>query len=702
MTYSERASELRNLLEGYQRAYYTTGRSPVSDLEYDRLFDELSAIEKEHPDAVTEDSPTHRVGSDLSSDFPEVAHTIPVLSLDKAYSAQEVFTFIDRIHRSNGAASFVLEEKIDGFSIVLYYRAGVLERAVTRGNGSVGNDVTPNVKTIKAVPLRLSKPVDISVRGEVFLPVEEFQRINLTLDEPYANPRNLAAGTIRRNKSSETARVPLSIFCYEGFWEQGGFDDHIKILSELKNLGFPVDPNLSYFCSSAVDAAQRLAAAGLEGRACAYADLPDEIERHTKERKSLSYEIDGLVLKVNEIGFREELGYTEHHPRWAIAYKFEAPQAQSVVEDIDVQVGRTGRITPMARIKAAKLAGSVIRNVTLHNQDYIDSLELAVGDTVAISKRGDVIPAVESVVEPNTLGNTTWKMPQNCPECGSLLEKRGAHHFCPNRNCPAREKGRLEFFCAKKQMDIEGLGEGTIEDLYSRGYLRTITDIYTFDWSSLVRDGVPGYGEKKTSAIAKAVSESKKTPFCRVLAGLGMNEFSHKAIEILQNAGYRSKQSLFDLVSDREKAIGVLTSINGIGPLTGAEIIGGLTDPDNVALLNSLEELGLCMDDGALSEEQPSELQIFAGQSWCVTGTFEHFQPREKAMEEIKKRGGTEVSSVSRKTSFLLAGKNAGSKLAKAAEFGVRVVSEDQFLAMLGKNDKPVQEEVQEVQGSLF
>lgn len=702
MTYLERASELRNLLEEYQRAYYTTGRSPVSDLEYDKLFDELSSIEKDHPDAVTEDSPTHRVGSDLSSDFPEVAHTIPVLSLDKAYSAQEVFTFIDRIHRSNGAASFVLEEKIDGFSIVLYYRAGILERAVTRGNGSVGNDVTPNVRTIKAVPLRLSKPVDISVRGEVFLPVEEFQRINLTLDEPYANPRNLAAGTIRRNKSSETARVPLSIFCYEGFWAQGGFDDHIKILSELKTLGFPVDPNLSYFCATAEDAARRLADAGLEGRACAYADLPDEIERHTRERKSLSYEIDGLVLKVNEIGFREELGYTEHHPRWAVAYKFEAPQAQSVVEDIDVQVGRTGRITPMARIKAAKLAGSVIRNVTLHNQDYIDSLELAVGDTVAISKRGDVIPAVESVVEPNTLGNTTWKMPRSCPECGSLIEKRGAHHFCLNRKCPAREKGRLEFFCAKKQMDIEGLGAGTIEDLYSRGYLHTITDIYTFDWSSLVRDGVPGYGEKKTSSIAKAVSESKKTPFRRVLAGLGMNEFSHKAIEVLQNAGYRSKQSLFDLVSDPAGALDVLTSINGIGPLTGAEIICGLTDPDNVAMLNSLEALGLCMDDAALSDIQPEEEQIFAGQSWCVTGTFEHFQPREKAMEEIKKRGGTEVSSVSSKTSCLLAGKNAGSKLSKAAQLGVRVVSEDQFLAMIGQKEEKAAEAVQDIQGSLF
>jgi len=693
-----RARELRDLLNEYSRAYYTTGRSPVPDSEYDRLFDELSALEKSFPELRTPDSPTLRVGSDLSSDFPETEHTIPVLSLDKAYSAKEVYTFIDRIHRANRAASFVLEEKIDGFSIVLYYRNGLLEKAVTRGNGRIGNDVTANVRTIKAVPLRLSQPVTLAVRGEIYLPVSEFERINSSLEEPYANPRNLAAGTIRRNKSSETARVPLSIFCYEGFWDGETFDDHIKILSRLKELGFCVDSNISYFCNTKEEALQRLQAAGLEGRPCAYDDLPLEIQRHTEERKNLGYEIDGLVLKVNEIGFREELGYTEHHPRWAIAYKFEAPQAQSVVRAMDVQVGRTGRITPMARINPVRLSGSVIQNVTLHNQDYIDSLELAVGDTVAISKRGDVIPAVESVLEKNPDGNTTWTIPPYCPVCGSEVERRGAHHFCTGKDCPAKKKGSIEYFCAKKQMDIEGLGPQTVDFLYDKGYIHSIADLYRFDFTSLA-DSERGFGLKKTRAIEEALKESRKRPFRRVLAGLGMNEFSHNVIQILQKSGYKSKSALYDLVSDTAKAQEILQGINGIGPLTGAEIIKGLTDPGNRRLLEELETFGLCMDDGVQMEEEPSEDQIFAGQSWCVTGTFENFQPRDKAMEEIKKRGGTEVSSVSRKTTCLLAGRNAGSKLDKAREYGVRIVDEQEFLEMIGGSGHGHESEDQDLFG---
>lgn len=693
MSNETRAQELRKLLNDYSIAYYTTGRSLVPDSEYDRLFDELSALEAKYPELRTPDSPTLRVGSDLSSDFPETEHTIPVLSLDKAYSAGEVFTFMDRIRKTNRNAGFVMEEKIDGFSIVLYYRNGLLEKAVTRGNGSVGNDVTANVKTVRSVPLRLTKDVNIAVRGEIFLPVKDFERINATLDEPYANPRNLAAGTIRRIKSSETAKVPLSIFCYEGFWDDNRFSDHIMILSELKKLGFRVDPNISFFCATQEEAGQRLKQAGLEGIACSYSSLPEELERRTEQRKSLGYEIDGLVLKVNEIGFREELGYTEHHPRWAIAYKFEAPQARSVVNGIDVQIGRTGRVTPLARINPARLSGSVIQNITLHNQDYVDELELAVGDTVAISKRGDVIPAVESVLEKNTLGNTTWKMPGFCPDCSSPIVRRGAHHYCTGKACPSQEKGRLEFFCAKKQMDIEGLGPGTLETLYSRGYIRSVADIYRFDFSALLRDGVDGFGVKKISLIQQGVDESRKRPFRKVLAGLGMNEFSHKAIEILENSGYKSKKALYDLVSDREQALKTLTSMDGIGPLTGEEIYRGLTDPYYRNLLDELGQCGLCMDDSAVPEEQNNEEQIFAGQSWCVTGTFENFKPREAAMEEIKKRGGTEVSSVSRKTTCLLAGSNAGSKLDKARELGVRIVTEDEFMDMIGKKTRQDDEE---------
>ena len=372
---SKRAQELRDLLLAYQKAYYVDGRPLVSDLEYDRLFDELASIEKEYPALKTPDSPTQRVGSDLTGDFPEVEHTIPVLSLDKAYSDSEILNWISKTIKNTGEnLSFVLEEKIDGFSVVLYYEKGVLARAVTRGNGFVGNDVTANAKTIQTIPLRLTEPIDIAVRGEIYLSKAVFEKINATLEEPYANPRNLAAGTIRRNKSSETAQVPLSIFVYEGFWQSnenineningditGNITDHIQILSCLKALGFTVNPHLAYFCKTKEEAALRLSQANLEGQALSFDDIPQAIKNATEKRASLSYEIDGLVVKVNELATRQELGYTGHHPRWAIAYKFEAPQAQTIVLGIDVQVGRTGRVTPMARIKETPLSGSTIK-----------------------------------------------------------------------------------------------------------------------------------------------------------------------------------------------------------------------------------------------------------------------------------------------------------------------------------------------------
>ncbi len=681
----ERVQELHTLLLRYQHSYYVTGKAEVSDLEYDRLFDELVSLENKYPDLKSPDSPTQRVGSDLSSDFPEVEHTIPVLSLDKAYSAQEVLSFIDKCikNSSTNSLSFVLEEKIDGFSVVLYYKDGILERAVTRGNGFVGNDVTANVKTIHSVPLRLSKPETLAVRGEVFLPKEDFQRINLTLDEPYANPRNLAAGTIRRIKSSDTARVPLSMFCYEGFWENAPFSDHLEILRHLKDLGFKVDKNISCFCKTREEAERRLKEASLEGFAGSFEDISLDIKQRTSTRSSLSYEIDGLVLKINEIGQRELMGWTEHHPKWAMAYKFEAPQAQAVVESIDVQVGRTGRITPMARITATELSGSVIRNITLHNQDYVDSLELAVGDTVEISKRGDVIPAVESVIEKNSKGNTTWVMPSVCPVCSSALVKKGAHTFCSNPSCPAREKGALDFFCAKKQMDIEGLGTKTLEVLYDKNYIRRIQDIFIFDWDALVRDGVEGFGIKKTDSISKAVREAVKAPFTRVLVSLGIPEFGKKAVDLVTSAGFDSMEKLLSATEEQ------LSAIDGIGPVTARLIVESLHEQSMLTLIRDLESFGFNMSSDVKEESDPSVEQIFAGQSWCVTGTFEHFKPRDKAMEEIVKRGGTEVSSVSSKTTCLLAGASAGSKLQKAVSLGVRVVSEEEFLRMI---DSPVEE----------
>ena len=703
MDYRIRARELGKLLTEYQRAYYVDGRPLVSDLEYDRLFDELSQIEAEHPETRSPDSPTQRVGSDLSSDFPEVRHTIPVLSLDKAYSDTEILSWIAKTTKNTGEnLSFVLEEKLDGFSIVLYYEKGLLARAVTRGNGFVGNDVTNNVKTIYSVPLRLNEEIDIAVRGEVFLKKAEFERINATLAEPYANPRNLAAGTIRRNKSSETAQVPLSIYVYEGFWADGGqLTDHIQILSRLRALGLPVDPNLSYFCKTKAEAEHRLREASLEGRAGSFDDIPQTITDYTSQRQGLPYEIDGLVVKVNELSTREELGYTEHHPRWAIAYKFEAPQAQTQVLDIDVQVGRTGRITPMARIKETQLSGSTIRNITLHNQDYVDELELAIGDTVAISKRGDVIPAVENVIEKNDIGCTTWHMPEKCPVCGSALIRKGAHHFCPNYDCPAQAKGRLSFFCAKGQMDMEGLGPRTIEILYDNGFVRSIGELYTFDFNRMKNlKGFGGTEGKTIENIKTSILQSRKTPFRNVLVSLGIPEFGKKAVDLVCDAGFDSMDKLLDIADRKDEE--ALSSVKGIGPITANLIIDGLNSPNTRKLIEELREAGLRMED---EKQAPSDLeQIFQGQSWCVTGTFVNFNPRGKAMDEIKKRGGTEVSGVSRKTTCLLAGSGAGSKLDKAKEFGVRIVTEDEFLKMIGfsSEEETVQPDKEEDQPSLF
>lgn len=698
MDYLSRARELSKLLTEYQRAYYVTGRAIVSDMEYDRLFDELLLLEKEHPEIRTPDSPTQRVGSDLSSDFPEVQHSIPVLSLDKAYSDSEILAWIRKtMKNTEQELSFVLEEKLDGFSIVLYYEKGVLSRAVTRGNGSVGNDVTANVKTIYAVPLRLTEPVDIAVRGEVFLKKSEFERINATLMEPYANPRNLAAGTIRRNKSSETAQVPLSIYVYEGFWsESQGFTDHIQILSRLKALGFAVDPHLSFFCRTQEEAKRRLEEASLEGRAGSFDDIPAAIVDYTKARADLPYEIDGLVVKVNELSTRDELGYTEHHPRWAIAYKFEAPQAQTQIMDIDVQVGRTGRITPMARIRETQLSGSTIRNITLHNQDYVNELELAIGDTVAISKRGDVIPAVESVIEKNDLGNTTWKMPKTCPVCKAELVVRGAHHFCPNHDCPAQVKGRLSFFCAKGQMDIEGLGPKTIETLYENGFVRSIGELYSFDFNRLkALEGFGGSEGKKIESMKMAIEQSRKTPFRSVLVSLGIPEFGRKAVDLVCDAGYDDMDKLLDLADRHDTE--ALSAIHGIGGVTANLIIDGLNSEEIRILIEDLRKAGLRMQDE--KDEGPVLEQIFKGQSWCVTGSFENFNPRSKAMDEIKRRGGTEVSGVSRKTSCLLAGSGAGSKMEKAREFGVRIVTEEEFLRMIGSSEAKEEDKTEEQPG---
>ncbi|MFA6775207.1 MAG: NAD-dependent DNA ligase LigA [Sphaerochaetaceae bacterium] len=688
MDIKEEVAELSDKLRTYQKAYYVDDHPLVSDQEYDRLFDRLSWLEKEHPELKRDDSPTVRVGSDLSSDFPEVTHTIPVLSLDKAYSSEAILAWIAKCEeKMKEDLSFVIEEKIDGISMVLYYEDGILVRGVTRGNGTVGNDVTANIKTIASIPLRLPEPVTMAVRGEVYLPKAPFARLNAEMDPPYANPRNLAAGTIRRIHSSETARVPLDIFAYEGFWEGNRpFDDHIQILETLKEYGFRTNPTIGYFCKTSEEAKARLMKAGLAGKVGAFSDIPSYIGERTKGRKTLPYEIDGLVVKINEISVRELFGYTGHHPRWAIAYKFEAPQAQTVLHGIDVQVGRTGRITPVARVTPTEVGGSTVSNVTLHNQDYINQLELAIGDTVEISKRGDVIPAVERVIEKNELGNPTWRMPQFCPCCHAELVDRGAHTFCPNLLCPDQIRGRVEFFIGKEQMDIETFGPETAAFLINKGVLKDVQDIYTIDYAHVL-DGEPGFGEKKITSIIEGVRTSKRQPFHRVLVSLGIPEIGKKVVDLLVKAGLTGMDALIGLAERQDYQR--LTDINQIGEKTAKCLFDGLLDPLNRQRIEALRIAGLSMEEKIEKNDLP---QTFKGQVWCVTGSFEHFNPRSKAMEEVEKRGGRAVSSVSAKTTHLLVGKGGGAKAETARGLGVKLIGEEEFLVLLGRKERTEEE----------
>lgn len=689
--------EIENLseqLRRYQRAYYVDARPLVEDLEYDRLFDRLQALEAAHPHLRLPDSPTQRVGSDLSSEFPEVEHTLPVLSLDKAYTGAEVASWMTKTAaKASQELSFVVEEKMDGVSIVLYYEKGVLARAVTRGNGMVGNDVTANVKTIASIPLRLPEAVNLAVRGEVFLPKAEFLLLNSRMETPYANPRNLTAGTIRRIKSSEVAKVPLRIYLYEGYWEgDSPFTDHIAILAKLASYGFALNPHIALFCLRADDARKRLEKAGLEGKALSYADFDLYVAEHTAKRDSLPYEIDGLVMKVNELAVRESLGYTERHPRWALAYKFESPQAQTVVTNIEVQVGRTGRITPVARVVPVLVGGSTVSNITLHNQDYINMLELSIGDSVEISKRGDVIPAIERVIEKNEEGNHVWTLPEKCPSCSSTLVIRGAHTFCPNPSCPDQVSARLKFFVGKAQMDIDSFGPETITTLLDLGLLKDIPDIYTLDYESALT-GVPGFGAKKIGAIKAGVEKSKNQSFRRVLVSLGIGEIGKKAADLLVESGFASMDALLEIADKDDEE--TLTSIKQIGPKSARLLIDGLNDPAMRRRIELLRQAGLQFEEEKDADESLFE-QVFANQTWCVTGSFAHFNPRSLALEEIEKRGGRTTTSVTSKTTHLLAGSGAGSKLAQANKLGVTIVNEEVFLSLLqGDTPEKKQEDLQ-------
>ncbi len=683
----EEIRSLTDTLRIYQDKYYREGISLVDDREYDRQYDRLVELEKKYPEYALDYSPTRRVGSDLTSDFPEVRHTIPVLSLDKAYSKDEVLSFFSRsIAKEGGKLSFVAEEKIDGISMVLYYEDGILRKAVTRGNGEVGNDVTPNIMTIRSIPLRLPERIDIAVRGEVYLPKADFEWVKDTFDDwkDAANARNLAAGIVRTQMSSKAAKVPLNMYIYEGFWSDRSLtpEDHLHILARLRDLGFRINPDFAYVAETQEAAEKGLTDAGFSpDGAYSFRTLQSYIAAMTLKRPELDHEIDGLVFKINELDVREKFGYTVHHPRWAIAYKFESPRSQARLLAVTCQVGRTGRITPVAETESVRIGGSTVKRATLHNQEYIDELELALGDTVSISKRGDVIPAVEEVIEKNEEGNTTYRMPSVCPCCSTPLVKRGAHMYCPNYSCPDQVKGRISFFASRDQMDIETLGPKTIEILYENGILRDVCDIYSADYRRAV--GIPGIGEKTVDQIEDGVRKSREQPFSTVLASLGIPEIGKKSARILISGGFDSIDAIAGAAASGDNQ--AFTAIRGVGEETASDIIRTFRDENFMKMVEKLRRAGLHFSTAMDEVRDEDEEKIFSGQVWCITGSFENFNPRTKAMEEVEKRGGRTVSSITGRTTHLLAGKGGGSKRADAEKYGVEIVSEEEFLSLLGK-----------------
>ena len=699
MTERQAAAEIERLsaeIRRHEHAYHVLARPEIADAEFDGLFETLVELERRHPQLARADSPTRRVGSDLTQELPEVEHTVPVLSLDKAYDMAGVERWMDKARAADPETAFVVEEKIDGSSILLHYRDGVLERAVTRGNGRTGNDVTDNVRTIHTVPLRLAEPETLVVRGELFIRRAAFGALNTGVETPYANARNFAAGSLRRVKSRDVAPVPLEIFVYEGFMAEPP-PTHTELLSHLCRLGFRINP-ATVVVRDGADGSPP--ADGAEFTVIDTASAAKYVDERAAARPGLPYDIDGLVLKVDRLAAREAMGSTDHHPRWAIAVKFDAPEGVSVVRSIEIQVGRTGRVTPVARIDPVPIAGSTIANVTLHNQDYVDSLELAIGDTVAVSKRGDVIPAVERVLEKDPAGEPVWRMPAECPSCGSALTVQGAHSFCPNAACRDQVRGRLRFFVARDQMDIAGLGPATIDLLVDRGWVRDIADLYRFDSQRLL--GEEGFGEKSVAALAAGIEASKAKPFAIVLPALGLPELGPKVSDLLLQAGFRDIDSLYAAVDAGDPE--VFTGIDGIGERTAQSIMRQLGRPDPLTgsrmatwratprgLIAALRARGLrfAVDPSDPARTDGGGEHPFAGETWCITGSFEAFKPRARAADEIRARGGTVTGAVSGATTHLLAGSGGGSKVTRAEEAGVEIVDEQTFLRLLGRSPDP-------------
>jgi len=653
---------LRDEIRGHDHRYYVLADPAISDHEYDALMRRLMELETAHPVLVTPDSPSQRVAGQPLPGFAQVRHKTPMLSLDNTYSAGDLLEFDVRVRKSLGADAYeyVVELKIDGLAIALVYQGGRLARGATRGDGHTGDDVTANLRTIRSIPLSLIDPPpqlrEIEVRGEVYLPSKEFERLNEEREsagEPaFANPRNAAAGSLKILDPAIVAQRNLAVFIYGTGETPKGFKDHYRAMMSLKDCGLKVSGEIT-LCT----------------------DIGAVIEHcnawETK-RDQLGYEIDGMVIKVNSFDQQKRLGSTTHSPRWAIAYKFPARQATTIIHSIEFGVGRTGAITPVAILEPVLISGSTVSRATLHNEDDIRRKDIRVGDTVFIEKAGEVIPQVVKVVAAKRpKGAKPFEMPKACPSCGGPVKRYEdeATWRCENVSCPAQVKRRIEHFAARGAMDIEGLGSVMAETLVDAGLVKDYGDIFSLAGEELVK--LERVGAKSAQNLLDGIEHSKDNPFWKVVFSLGIRHVG-------STVARRLAQRFPDMESLRTARCGEIDTIFGLGEAVGASVEQFFTNPANVKVLAKLKNAGVRMK----AEESTAVKQTFAGMSVVLTGGLEKYS-REQAAELIAQRGGHVTGSVSKKTSLVVAGAEAGSKLDKARKLVVKVIGEQEFEKML-------------------
>ena len=652
-----RIDELNKLTAYYAKKYYDDDAPEISDFEYDMLMNELKNLEKEFPEFIQKTSLTQKVGGTVKEGFAKVEHEVPLQSLQDVFSFEEVEDFDERVKKENKDISYVVETKIDGLSVSLEYKEGEFIRGATRGNGQVGEDVTENLKTIKNIPQILKEPIDIIVRGEVFIGKEDFEKLNEKQDEDekFANARNLAAGSLRQLDSSIAATRPLDIFIFNvQKCETKAFKSHYESLEYLKSIGFNVNPVI-LLCKTVKE-------------------VKEAIKKIGEDREFLNFGIDGAVVKVDELDIREQIGTTFKTPKWAVAYKYPPEQKETLLKDIVCQVGRTGALTPMAILEPVVVAGSKISKTTLHNEDFIKEKDLKIGDRVIIQKAGDVIPeVVKAVVEKRTGNEQSFNMPTICPVCGSqVIRVPGqAVNKCIGIECPAKNLRNIIHFASKEAMNIEGLGEKVIEQLLEKGLISNIADIYSLkqeDIASLKKNG-----KKFAENLINAINLSKENNLDRLINALGIEQVGAKSAKILAKT-FKNMDELANSTFEK------LMFVEDIGEITANSIREFFMQEQTKDLLEKLKEAGVNMS----MKEEGEEDNRFLGKTFVLTGSLEQYT-REQAGEIIEKFGGKVSGSVSKKTTYVLAGEEAGSKLKKAQELGVQIISEKDFNEMIKK-----------------